>query len=60
VLTFSYLWAKVCDFGTARDLAKTALTTQKGTDCWMAPEIVQNVEANINKMCDVFSYGMVV
>ena len=51
--------AKVCDFGTARSLVKTAKTTQKGTYRWMAPEIVEGVEANINKMCDVFSYGMV-
>ena len=54
------LVAKVCDFGTARILGKTAMTSQKGTYRWMAPEIVQNVEANINKMCDAFSYGMVV
>ena len=53
------LLAKVCDFGTARTLAKTAMTTQKGTYRWMPPEIVEGVEANINKMCDVFSYGMV-
>ena len=25
----------------------------------MAPEVVEEVEANITKMCDVFSYGMV-
>ena len=25
----------------------------------MAPEVVEDVEANINMMCDVFSYGMV-
>ena len=53
------LLAKVCDFGTARTLAKTAKTTQKGTYRWMAPEVVEDVEANITKMCDVFSYGMV-
>ena len=53
------LLAKICDFGTARTMAKTAMTTQKGTYRWMAPEIVEGVEANINKMCDVFSYGMV-
>jgi len=52
------LVAKVCDFGTARILAKTAMTSQKGTYRWMAPEVVENVEANINKMCGVFSYGM--
>ena len=59
ILLASGLLAKVCDFGTARTLAKTTKTTQKGTYRWMAPEIVEGVEANINKMCDVFSYGMV-
>jgi len=58
LLSFGML-AKVCDFGTARTLAKTAVTSQKGTYRWMAPEIVEGVEANINKMCDVFSFGMV-
>ena len=58
LLTLGML-AKVCDFGTARTLAKTTKTSQKGTYRWMAPEVVENVEANINKMCDVFSYGMV-
>ena len=58
LLSFGLL-AKVADFGTARNLAKTAMTSQKGTYRWMAPEIVEDVEANINKMCDVFSYGMV-
>ena len=53
------LLAKVCDFGTARSMAKTAKTTQKGTYRWMAPEVVEDMEANINKLCDVFSYGMV-
>ena len=58
LLSFGLL-AKVCDFGTARTMAKTAMTTQKGTYRWMAPEIVEGIEANINKMCDVFSYGIV-
>ena len=58
LLSFGLL-AKVCDFGTARTLSKTAMTTQKGTYRWMAPEIMEGVEANINKMCDVFSFGMV-
>ena len=31
ILLASGLFAKVCDFGTARTLAKTAKTTQKGT-----------------------------
>ena len=59
ILLASGLLAKVCDFGTARTLPKTAMTTQKGTYRWMAPEIVQGVQSRINKMCDVFSYGMV-
>ena len=58
LLSFGLL-AKVCDFGTARTLAKTAMTSQKDTYRWMALEIVEDVQANINKMCDVLSYGMV-
>ena len=54
------LLAKVCDFGTARTMAQTTKTSQAGTLRWMAPEVVEGVEGNINKMCDVFSYGMVV
>ena len=34
-------------------------TTLNGTYRWMAPEIMEGVEGSINKMCDVFSYGMV-
>ena len=59
ILLASGLLAKVCDFGTARSLTKTTVTNQAGTFRWMAPEIVDDVEASINKMCDVFSYGMV-
>ena len=52
--------AKVCDFGTARPLAKTTKQTgMAGTYRWMSPEVMENVEANINNKCDVFSYGMV-
>ena len=58
LLSFGLL-GKVCDFGTARALGKTTKTNQTGTFRWMAPEVVANVEASINKMCDVFSYGMV-
>ena len=58
LLSFGLL-AKICDFGTARTLANTTMTSQKGTYRWMAPEVIEDVKANINKMCDVFSYGMV-
>ena len=58
LLAFGFL-AKVCDFGTAHTMAKTTMTSQAGTYRWMAPEVVEDMEANINKMCDIFSYGMV-
>ena len=58
ILLTSDLVAKVCDFGTARILAKTSTTEQRGTCAWMAPEIHEGSKP-INKMCDVFSYGMV-
>ena len=58
LLSFNLL-AKVCDFGTARNLPHTTTTMQKGTYRWMAPEIIEEIEGKINKMCDVFSFGMV-
>ena len=52
--------AKVCDFGTARALTKTATQTKAaGTYRWMPPEIMADADARINKKCDLFSYGMV-
>ena len=57
---FSDKWvAKICDFGTARELTHTVTTEQAGTRRWMAPEILRAAEARINKKCDLFSYGMV-
>ena len=56
----SYGYAKVCDFGTARELSMTCRPTgQAGTFRWMAPEITAEVEHIINNKCDVFSYGMI-
>ena len=61
VLLSSAMTAKVCDFGTARYLSHTtAQTGTAGTPRWMAPEVMEAVEAKINKKCDSFSYGMVV
>ena len=61
ILLSARMVAKVCDFGTARYLANTtAQTGAAGTFRWMAPEVMEAVEANINKKCDSFSYGMVV
>ena len=52
--------AKLCDFGTARYLEQTATQTNpSGTPRWMAPEIMRDPSARINKKCDVYSYAMV-
>ena len=54
----SHGYVKVCDFGTARRMTGTSVSTkQAGTYRWMAPEISEN--ARITKKCDVFSYGMI-
>ena len=61
VLLSSAMAAKVCDFGTAQYLSHTTVQTgPAGTPRWMAPEVMEAVEANINKKCDSFSFGMVV
>ena len=51
--------AKLCDFGTARELTHTTTTEQVGTYRWMSPEIMRSAIAKINKKCDLFSYGMI-
>ena len=60
VLLTSELVAKLCDFGTARELEHTTTTTeQAGTYRWMSPEIMRETKARINNKCDLFSYGMI-
>ena len=59
VLLTSEWVAKLCDFGTARELTHTTTTEQAGTYRWMSPEIMRTATAKINKKCDLFSYGMV-
>ena len=60
VLLTSNLVAKLCDFGTARELLHTTTTTeQAGTFRWMSPEIMRAAKARVNKKCDLFSYGMI-
>ena len=50
--------AKLCDFGTARELDRTTVNnTHLGTMRWTAPEI-SNRDA-VNKKVDMFSFGMV-
>ena len=60
VLISDEMMLKVCDFGTAREVVdKCEQSTVRGTYRWMAPEIMKEDDAIINKMCDVFSYGCV-
>ena len=59
VLLGDRMTAKLCDFGTARELDQTQTQTNvKGTFRWMAPEIASQQEACINRKCDVYSYAM--
>ena len=59
VLLTSKWVAKLCDFGTARELTHTTTTEQAGTYRWMSPEVMRSATAKINKKCDLFSYGMI-
>ena len=60
VLLFAEENIKLCDFGCARFLKGTDQQTQvTGTVRWIAPEIQESAKAQINKACDVFSYGMI-
>ena len=60
VLLTSGWVAKLCDFGTARELTRTVATTaQAGTYRWMSPEIMEKAVAQVNEKCDLFSYGMI-
>ena len=60
VLISEDMTLKVCDFGTARAVVDTCeQSTVRGTYRWMAPEIMKEDDAIINKMCDVYSYGCV-
>ena len=51
---------KICDFGTARKAPKAyAQSSIQGTYRWMAPEVMNGIEATITEKCDVFSYACV-
>ena len=51
---------KLCDFGSARQLDRTAtMTGMAGTYRWMAPELNDKASTKVNQLCDVFSYGMI-
>jgi len=50
---------KVCDFGSARPIERTATFRMAGTFRWMAPEFSDKESTKVNQLCDVFSYGMV-
>ena len=60
ILLSDRMTAKLCDFGMSRSLDHTtAQSAVTGTYRWIAPEIVRDPDARINKKCDVYSYGMV-
>ena len=51
---------KICDFGISRAMptaARQKMTMNKGTDTFMAPEVVKG--GSYNESADVFSYGLV-
>lgn len=51
--------AQICDFGHARPMKNSTYASKvAGTWRWMAPEVAN--EDAISKMCDVFSFSMVV
>lgn len=50
------LLLKICDFGTAATM-RTLMTVNKGSPCWIAPEIVKG--GNYNEKCDVYSYSII-
>ena len=51
---------RLCDFGSARLLERTATVTgMTGTIRWMAPEFNDKASTKVNQRCDVFSYAMV-
>lgn len=59
LLNDTHKTAKLCDFGTARQLEHTtAQSTVSGTHRWMAPEIMKGSTARINTKCDIYSCGM--
>ena len=59
VLFTNDMEAQICDFGTSRPMENTTYASKaKGTWRWMAPEVAN--EDAISKMCDVFSFSMVV
>ena len=59
VLLTSEWVAKLCDFGSARELTHTVTTEQTGTYRWMPPEIIRAAKARINNKCDLYSFGMI-
>ena len=59
VLFTSRWMAKICDFGTARELTHTTTTVRAGTYRWMPPEMMRASSSRINKKCDLYSYGMI-
>jgi mitogen-activated protein kinase kinase kinase 7 len=47
---------KICDFGCACNV-KTMMTVNKGSVCWISPEVISN--ENYNEKCDCYSYAVI-
>lgn len=59
ILFTNDMTAQICDFGTSRTLKETTIASKvAGTLRWMAPEVA--ADTAISKMCDVFSFSLVV
>ncbi|KAL5259041.1 hypothetical protein ACHWQZ_G009495 [Mnemiopsis leidyi] len=50
--------AKICDFGSSRELNKTVTKFSRlhGTVAWMAPEVMR--QSLVSEKCDTYSFGM--
>ncbi|KAH8366898.1 hypothetical protein KR200_010802, partial [Drosophila serrata] len=55
LLTDMFGRLKICDFGTATDLA-TYLSQMKGTPAYMAPEVYK--DEKYTDKCDIYSFGI--
>ena len=60
-LLFENNTLKLCDFGLARQIqGSSALSSQKGTTKYMAPELLRDNDAKYSKFSDIWAYGMLV
>ncbi|XP_062124719.1 dual specificity protein kinase zak2-like isoform X5 [Drosophila sulfurigaster albostrigata] len=54
-----YRTLKICDFGRVKEFANYSSDLMESV-CYMAPEVyVNNENGKYNKMCDIFSFGII-